>query len=301
MKIESSSSALTGGTPPQGGTEQANPFQVPPSRVGLYRTEDHRYYFNGEGPVVSVTNALQIMDQPELKQWLMNQTAMAAMLHLPELIGISVDEGVKLIRDKKLPETVRDTAAHVGTAVHTLSDMPLRGSESDAKGFEIPNEVFPYLEAYRGFLGWLDAHGGQIVSSEKAVWNRTEGYAGTYDRLIQFSCECHLGLWCVDLKTGKHWYDWYGLQCIAYARAEYIVLPDDPTLYPMPLVDRTGILHLRPDLYDKDVFANAWRLVEYPTTDRDYLAFLAALELYKWRKEGRFKKSILNRSTQKPI
>lgn len=292
--------ALTGG-PHAEVVEESNPFAVPPSRVGLYMTDDHEYYVNGEGPFVSVTTALKIIDAPELKQWLMNQTAHAAMLHLGELIGMSVEDGIKQIRDYRFPENVRDHAATLGTRVHTLSDMPPGASQIDSKGFEMPPEVFPYLEAYRGFTGWLDAHGGQIISSEKAVWNKTEGYAGTYDRLIRFDCECHAGLWCVDLKTGKHWYDWYGLQLAGYTHAEYIVLPNDPTLYPMPQVDRTAILHLRPDAYEDEPFTRAWRLVEYPTTGRDWIAFLAALELYRWRKEKRFKKSILNRTVQKPI
>lgn len=263
-------------------------------------TENHDYYVNGEGPFVSVTTALKIIDAPELKQWLMNQTAMSAMLHLGELIGIPVEDGVKQIRDYRFPETVRDEAAALGTRVHTLSDMPLGASQIDSKGFEIPSGVIPYLEAYRGFTDWLSAHGGVIISSEKAVWNKTEGYAGTYDRLIRFDCECHRGLWCVDLKTGKHWYDWYALQLVAYSYAEYIVLPDDPTLYPMPQVDRMAILHLRPDAYEDEPM-RSWRLVEYPTTGRDWIAFLAALELYRWRGEKRYKKSILNRTVQKPI
>lgn len=287
-------SALTGG-PHAEVVGESNPFAVPPSRVGLYMTEDHDYYVNGEGPFVSVTTALEIIDKPYLKQWLIDQTALAAMTHLPELLALgTVEEGQAFLR--KVPREIRDRAGALGTAVHRASDMPLGAHQIDSEGFQLPDEGIPYLEAYRGFREWLDAHGGQIVSSEKAVWNRTEGYAGTYDRLILFDCECHKGLWCVDLKTSKGYYPEYGLQCIAYARAEYIVLPEDPVLYPMPQVDRTAILHLRPDAYEGP-WKSAWRLVEYPTTDRDWIAFLAALDLYKWRAEGRFKKSILNRST----
>ena len=190
------------------------------------------------------------------------------------------------------PRSIRDNAAKLGSSVHLLADMAPRASETDSKAFEVSPDAFPYLEAFRGFLAFLEAQGGKIISSEHAVWNHTEGYAGTYDLI----CSLWDETWLLDIKTGKGYYADYGLQLCAYANAEWIVLPNDPTLYPMPKVQHTAVLHLRPDQYAGPM-SQGWRLVEYPTTDRDYLAFLAALELYQWNKERRFTKSILNKGT----
>lgn len=297
--VATSPSALTGGTSPQGGTDDGNPFAVPPSRVGLYMTQDHIYYVNGQGPISSVTTVLGVKHKWHLTEWWKTQTALAAMTHLPELLEVgTVEEGIKLIRS--IPTEIRDRAAQLGTRVHTQSDMPLGGHESDAKGFETDPDTYPYLEAYRGFLTFLEAHRGRIISSEHAVWNKTDGYAGTYDRLIDFGCECHKGLWLVDLKTGKDLYPDHVLQLAAYGRAEYIVLPDDPTLYPMPEPDRYGCLHLRPDKYPGP-FTDGWRLVEYPVTGREYVAFLAALDLYQWESEWKERVRIQKRKQKHSI
>jgi hypothetical protein len=130
-----------------------------------------------------------------------------------------------------------------------------------------------------------------VVSSEKAVYS-LNGYCGTYDLLVLFECDCHRGLWLIDIKTSKSYYPEYGLQLAAYRWADYIVLPGDPHLYPMPDIQHTGILHLRPDQYQE-----GWRLIEYPTTyEDDYLVFLGALEAFRWRKANRFSKSVLNQT-----
>jgi hypothetical protein len=55
----------------------------------------------------------------------------------------------------------------------------------------------------------------------------------------------------------------------------------------MPEIHKAGVLHLRPDQYPD----TGWRLIEYPITyEKDYMTFLGALEVYRWRKEGRFLK-----------
>ena len=36
---------------------------------GAFMTADHRYYFNGEGPVPSVTTVLEVLSKPALVEW----------------------------------------------------------------------------------------------------------------------------------------------------------------------------------------------------------------------------------------
>src|SRR6186713_951741 len=37
--------------------------------AGAFMTDDHRYYFNGVGPVPGVTTVLEVMDKPALSVW----------------------------------------------------------------------------------------------------------------------------------------------------------------------------------------------------------------------------------------
>lgn len=251
--------------------------------TGLHMTADHWYTFGEQGPYPSVTKVLGILDKPALVPWAKRTVAEYAVAQHAsgELATLIADKGhVEAAKHlAALPDYQRDAAATVGSGVHLLADMATRGAESDAVTPLVPKEYLPYLAAFRDFL---TAHSGsQVVSSEKAVISFGDQYAGTYDLLMQIEGQ----LWLIDIKTSKGIYAETGLQLVAYGYAEHIVLPNDPTLYPMPHVDRYAVLHLRPD----KIAAPGWRLVEYGVGERDYVAFLAARELFAWKQEGRFK------------
>lgn len=287
-------------------------FNPPPAVVnligpGAFRTDDHRYYFNGQGPVPGVTSVLDVLMKWDLVNWKVKSavelTALMlrmdgepyAFTDLPELTRL-----VKIQIDEK-----RDRQAKTGTGVHLLADLQtqaaagnaLAASEMDSKAGLVPDAWIPYLDAYRGFLGRYSA--SSIVSSEKMVWSAA-GYGGTYDFLMRLDAGTCPGysslhgdpcLWLIDVKTAKGAYPENGLQLAAYRWADGIILPNDPKLYPMPVIHHTGLLHLRPDLYTD----TGWRLIEYPTTvDDDYMGFLGALAAYEWRSKKRFLKSGLN-------
>jgi hypothetical protein len=252
-------------------------------------TPDHRYYWNGKGPVPSVTTVLGIMDKPAVVQWKAKESARAMFRALaagaePAPEPVTEEEMINwAVREA---DKARDTAASLGSSVHLLADLVGQypgGSESPYKGFQVSDDTIPYLTAYRGFLGRYSA--SSIVSSEHIVWS-LNGYAGTYDLIMLIDGE----LWLIDIKTSKGFYPEYGLQLAGYRWADSIILPGNPEAYPMPQIQRTGVLHLRPDQYSD----TGWRLIEYPTTyEKDYIAFLACLELYRWKSEGRFTKSRL--------
>lgn len=264
--------------------------------LGAFMTEDHRYYWNGKGPYPSVTTVLKVLDKPAVTRWYGREIGKAAWAQVTGLgpngeavtkfPGGDVDDWVRFLEAQ--PREITDVAAKLGTSVHLLAEMEGRAG-TRGTGFDMPEEAFPYLEAFRGFLAFLRAQGGEIVSSEHAVFSLTEGYAGTYDLLVKLPAA---GLWLIDVKTSRGYYPEFALQIAAYGHAEFIALEGDPTPYPMPPIDRYGVLHLRPDTYTD----TGWRLVEYPIRDTDYLAFLAALYIYQWKGEGRFTKSILQKA-----
>lgn len=250
------------------------------TNAGLHMTSDHWYYFGEQGPLPSVTKILGIIDKPALVGWAKRTVAEFAVEKAPGLVVMIAEQGpqatVKYLA--ALPDYQRDTAAQLGSSVHLLADMATRGAETAATGFEVSEAQRPYLEAFQAFLGHYSA--SQVVSSEKAVISFGDQYAGTYDLLMQIDGE----LWLIDIKTSKGIYAETGLQLVAYGYAEHIILPNDPTLYPMPKIAHYAVLHLRPD-----AIVGGWRLVEYAVGERDYVAFLAARELWGWQQEGRFK------------
>lgn len=294
---DSASPVLTGVTPGGSSVTQqptASDIWSAIPNVGGYRTTDHHYYRNGQGPVPGVTPALGILDKPPLVQWAKKTVAEFAVrtLQSGELQGVldraGPEEAARYLWT--LPDYVRDAAATIGTNVHLLADiasrsaMPLEGSETLPDGFQVSEQEMTYLTAFRAFLAFLEAQGAVIVSSEKMVWS-FDGYGGTYDLLVRFpeGQGDWSGLALLDVKTSKGYYPEYALQLAAYGAADEILVEGDPKTYPMPKVDRYGVLHLRPDLY-----VEGWRLVQYPVTERDYRAFLSCLNLYNWKREGRF-------------
>ena len=252
---------------------------------GGYRTNDHRYYFNGEGPLPSVTTILEVISKPAVGIFKAKEAARAMLeaqqgKRLPVLDSPEDDSWIKWALAES--DKARDRAAELGSSVHLLADL-LGSDQSGSKGFQISDSEKPYVDAYNDFLGRYGRL--SIVSSEHMVWS-LDGYAGTYDLLMMIDGE----LWLIDIKTsGKGPYPEWGLQLAAYAWAHWIIVPGQRLVHQMPAVTRFGVLHLRPDLYPD----TGWRLIEYPCTSRDYDAFLSALDLWKWKKEGRFTKSAL--------
>lgn len=292
--------ALTpaGGTPE--GVAQITIGPEPIPSIGAYRSEDHRYWYNGQGPVPGVTGVIGILHKEAVVQHKAQETARVCIRRWMELSDILEKEGEQAAVKwaVKHSDDVRDKAAALGSSVHLLADMEglyATGTpgahESDQRTFQVSDDVIPYLEAYRGFLARYGA--SSIVSSEKMVWSLA-GYAGTYDALQMIDDE----LWLIDIKTSRTGpYPEWGLQLAAYRWADYIIVEQDPTLYPMPHIHRTGVLHLRPDLYTD----TGWRLIEYPTDEVDYVAFLSILNTYQWKELKRFTKSKLVGRQSKPI
>jgi len=274
------SSALSAVSPGKGATST-----MPP---GLVMSQDHRYWFNGEGPRPSVTTILEVLSKPALVYWKGQEVARAIYRDSKAFFGqawdVSEDQAIKWAMGKA--DEQRDRAAKLGSSIHLLADMQARsqsGSEKAQDGFQVSDEEKPYLEAWKRFTAFLEAQGASIVSSEHAVWG--EGYAGTYDLILSMDD----ALWMVDIKTSKDIYPEYALQLAAYGHAAGIILANDPKLYPMPKIDRYAVLHLRPDAYPQD----GYKLIEYPVTERDYFSFISALDLYEWRREDRFSKAAL--------
>src|SRR5688500_18560214 len=115
---------------------------------------------------------------------------------------------------------------------------------------------------------------------ESLVANLTHGYAGTLDtagRIHRIGFEPTNVL--IDIKSGGYIGKEMALQLAAYRYAEFVGYPGSLQRDPMPRIDATLILQLRPDGY---------KLIPMETTPAEFDAFLAALRLLNWdRGRGR--------------
>jgi hypothetical protein len=172
----------------------------------------------------------------------------------------------------KVPNQVRDAAGVRGTAVHDLAEKILHGQAVD-----VPDELAPYVD---GYLRLIDDWDIQPILTETSVANRKDWYAGRLDSIATIGALGGAPV-LLDWKTSKGVYGETGLQCAAYAKAEFWVTDEDPnTEHPMPEIQRTMVCHITPDgsfLYD---------LARNPAEiDRHYDMFLAAAFTAKTAKE----------------
>lgn len=249
--------------------------------VGLLRTAQHEYYFNGTGPLPGVTGVIGILDKSgPLVGWAKRITAEFAVDNLEwvnkssELVGR--DATVDAIKSRA--QAVKDDAGKLGSAVHILAEKIARQHDTGT----IPTEQVPYALAYRRFL---EDYRPTFISMEKAVISLEHGYGGTFDALMDIDGVRTL----VDYKTSKGStfkgiytgvYPETALQLAAYANADFTALPGDAKRYKPPTAEQYAVLHIRPDApYEK-----GYRLYRIDVTEREFAAFIDALHLTQWRR-----------------
>lgn len=244
-----------------------------PHSVGLWRNDKHEYWWAEEGgtvvgPLVSVTTALKVLDKPQLVGWAKRETAACAVRNL-EMVNQLVATGgpdAAIAWLKTIPDYIRDTAADLGTRVHILAEKMGMFGVPDAT-----EEEAPFVAQYRHFL---DLYQPEILKVEFKVCSLTHRYAGTADLLARIGGET----WLIDFKTGTGIYPETALQLAGLGFADFMGWAEDPKQYPIPPIDRYGVLHLRPDRFD---------LVPYAVSHDTFEQFLRCLRLYEWMRGSR--------------
>lgn len=245
--------------------------------VGLCRTDDHRYYYNGEGPFTSVTTIIDVLDKSgPLVGWAKRVTAEAAIDNrgkLQEWMEVGGRDGaVGLLT--RAASAIRDRAKDAGSEVHQIAEAISRG-----QAVTIADELQPYVAAYRK---WRDEWEPRFLAAEEMVVSVQHHYAGTFDAIVEIAGET----WMVDYKTSKGVYPETGLQLAAYSNADFIGRPGISRRFRIPDIDQHAVLHLRPEGYE---------FVPFDVRDVDFEAFLHAASLRQWR-EGR-----ASRIVQQPV
>jgi hypothetical protein len=162
----------------------------------------------------------------------------------------------------------------IGSAVHAATEaldlgQPIPSIYAD----EVTTEhVDPYLEQYARFI---EDFKPVIVANEAPVINEKSNYAGTLDRILDITDPSGRTIRLLtDIKTGAGVYPETAIQLNAYARAEWIGLPDG--VVPMLEVDGLAVLWLRPDAY---------QLMFWPMTDDIFDGFRFVREVYRVKRD----------------
>lgn len=255
--------------------------QVP--ATGVYRTPRHLYYFDGEGPWPGVTTVTDVLDKPALVNWLRAQVAEAALEHAERLVvdkaAGNTEAAVAFLMNSRNAGT---DGRNRGSRIHAAIEGILRRESPIVDAADIP--------AVEGARAWLNQqaleHGLRPLEVEAAVVNPSLGYGGTVDLIAELDGE----VWLLDWKTGRsvarpsgQVYSEMRLQLSAYAHAEFIGRPADPTRYELPPITRHGIVHVTDGgtrLYDAHAAMPAtW------TPEKDWNAFRACLYVYQWDRQ----------------
>lgn len=235
--------------------------------AGLTRDEKHRYSWNEAGKVPGVTSVIKMLDKSgPLMGWAKRETAACAVRNLPLLETMVRDGGPEAATKwlSAIPDYQRDTAADLGTLVHSFAEAISRGQE-----ITVGPETESFVTAY---LRWKAVYKPSILNAEYMVYSETHRYGGTADMAAQINGET----WLIDIKTGKATYPETALQLAALHFADFAGRPEDPKKYRLPKATRFGVLHIRPD---------GCELVPYSVTPADFGAFLACRTLYAWNEE----------------
>lgn len=219
------------------------PYAPPVRRVN--RGRGHSYVDANGAKVPGVTTIMgNGVPKPALINWAANITAGYAIDHWDELGEMS--PSVRLAKLKEARYADRDAAANRGTAVHNLAEKLVKGEEID-----VPDELAGHVEAYVKFLDDWDV---QPVLVEFVVASHQYGYAGTGDLIADLVNPDRPGervRWLLDVKTSRSGvYGETALQLAGYRYADFYLDPATGREEPVPVVERTGVIHVRADGYD---------------------------------------------------
>lgn len=217
-------------------------------------------------PKPSVTNIISVMDKKFLPPYYARLVAEYAIENLDNLAATVAKFGSQVaIGTLKAVPNRPNSAASIGDEVHNAIDEWCQNRES------VPEFATTTAAAmYQQWLCFAERFPFEVERSEFTCWSYQYGYAGTGDLLFRTED----GLWLVDTKTGKSVYPEVALQTTALAHAD-VILSASGEESPMPAADVQGVLHVRP---------RSVKLHRLDRTEEAFSAFLAAKELFDWRR-----------------
>lgn len=228
----------------------------------------HSYIDTDTGEKIrSVTDICKGVPKHALEKWAAETTANYAIDHWDELAEMLPSERQRELVRARIVQ--RNTAATRGTKIHALASRVIAGEE-----VELPPGTEGYVKAYIAFLDDFDV---TPVLTEAVIVSHAHGYCGTLDVVGELATMPGIyESWLYDIKTGKGVYGETALQLAGYRYADAWV-DDDGTEYPMPDIQRTGVVHLHPDGYE---------FLPVVAEERQHRQFLYAAEMVAFMAEA---------------
>lgn len=229
--------------------------------------EKHEYRVAGE-IVPGVTSALNMIGKPWLPGWAVKMGA--EYLKGVWVPGESYDE-IEIAEHLKAMKFAHrqkaNRAADIGTLAHSYCEGIIKAQINSEEPPRLPINA-EAKKAAAAFHEWIDAHMVEFIASEAKIYSRRYGFAGTIDFDAIVDGQRSLG----DLKTSNGIYEEMWAQTAAYqlAREEEGYGPYDNRWIVRIAKDGTLDSECRPFGYEEDKNA-----------------FLAALTLHRWAKNGK--------------
>lgn len=228
----------------------------------------HSYIDTDTGEKIrSVTTMLKGVPK-HLEKWAAETTANYAVDHWDELAEMLPTERLKAMygaRGAKLK-----AASAKGTKIHALASKLVAG-----ESVPMPPDLEPYVLAYVDFLNDFDV---RALLVEAVVVSHEHTYCGTLDLIADLLTDDGSQSWLLDIKTGNGVYGEAALQLAGYGFADAWV-NDDGVEEKLPIVDRYGVVHLRPD--------QTYELLPLTVGERQFRQFLYAAEMVDFGDEAR--------------
>jgi len=227
----------------------------------------HRFTVDGK-PIISVTNVTSVIDKSRpLIFWAVGLARDFLMQNLEDLIADTKGDKIAAIIEEasKQHSIKKKEAADIGTQVHAWVEAFIK-AKSKKEWPEIPKDP-QVCNGVTAFLKWVDEYEVKFVSSEKFIYSKKHKYAGIMDAEAIIKRK----LCPIDFKTSSGIYPEMRFQVAAYQAA---------------VEEESG----------KEYSGNKWlarfdkktgefEAHEFAEHDRDFKAFLAALELRRRLKE----------------
>ena len=234
----------------------------------------HMYKVNDK-IVFGVTSICGILDKKALMYWAVNM----AIKHLDSVLkpGMIIDEinKTKMLNEAKVAHrNTLSQAADIGTAVHNYLETYLKAgiNKQPLPDLPINKDIRKGVEA---LLKWVKDNNVKFLDSERKIYSKEFGYAGTLDASATINGELAI----IDFKTSKGFYPEYFLQVSAYCKA---------------LEEETGNKYKKVYILRIPKDGSEFAFVETNNIDLYFKSFLGCLENYKriiWEKGEKIKES----------
>lgn len=234
-------------------------------------TGGSRFYVREGVKLPGVTSVINMLPKPFLVNWAAKMTAEFAADQIGTLLPLVLSDrkaAVELMSGASRRYT--KGAGEVGTAAHALFEQMATGKDP---GRQHP-DMQPFVDHFKAFL---DKFQPEIIAQEQTVWNETEGYAGSFDAVVNIGGERIVVDWKTT-KSGIHSEVALQLAAYRYGRELY-----DGT--PMHKVEGGAVLHVRPE---------GWQLVPVRCDEVVFEHFTNLLKVFAW--DSQFQRTVIGKA-----